>query len=208
MTRNLTQAASDQVEAEEIPFAILLELGFDSGDVNLWSGVGDLNWDSKTWTGTGAMGSLSGVTEATDLTDTVIKATLSHIDASIMPDLVDEVTQMDPVGRPFTIYMAFFNPNNTVKEVVLLSAGLIDAVNLNDGVGGAISLDLVSEAGQLARTHYFRMNDQHQEKLFPGDRGFEFVACLDESVAIGSAQVNRVGKISNTEVNVLLPVLK
>ena len=192
MTRDISQAASDQVAAEEIPFAVLLELDFDSDPVNVWSGVGDLVWDSKTWIGTGTMGSLSGVTEVTDLADTVIKATLSHLDATILPELVSEVTEMDPVGRPYTIYLAFLNADNTVNDTILLSAGLIDSINLTGGVGGSLSIDLVSEAGQMARTLFYRMNDQHQQQLFPGDRGFEFVTCLEKNIALGSAPVHQV----------------
>lgn len=192
MTRNLTQSASDHVELEVISFAILLELGFDSGDVNVWSGIGNLSWNGKTWTGTGDTGSISGVTEATDLSDTVIRATLNHIDNSLMPDLVSEVTGMDPVGRPFELYMAFFNSDNTIKEVVLLSAGLIDSISLMDGEEGSITMDLVTEAGQMARTLFFRMDDQHQEKLFPGDRGLEFVAGLGEEITLGSGPVKRL----------------
>jgi len=192
MTRNISQAASDQVAAVEIPFAVLLELDFDTDPVFVWSGVGDLVWDGKTWVGTGAMGSLSSITEATDLSDTVIKATLSHLDASIMPELVSEVTEMDPVGRSYTIYLAFFNSDNTVKDTILLSAGLIDSISLTGGLAGSISIDLVSEAGQMARTLFYRMDDQHQQQLFPGDRGFEFVSCLDEQIALGAAPVARV----------------
>ena len=187
MTRNLSQAISDQIEAEVVPFAILLELGFDSSPAYRWSGAGDLSWDGKTWLGTGEMGSITEVTEATNLADTVIRATLSHIDNSVMPDLVSEVTDMDPVGRPFTLYMAFFNPDNTVKDVMTLTAGLIDAVQLVDGETGAITIDLVSEAGLMKRAVFFRMDDQHQQKLFPGDKGFQFVTGMDEEVAMASA---------------------
>ena len=130
MTRNLTQTASDQVEAEIIPFAVLLELGFDSKPAYLWSGIGELSWDGKTWIGMGDMGTISGVAEATDLADTVIKATLNHIDNQILPDLVSELTEMDPVGRPFILYLAFFDDQNSVKEVITLTAGLIDAIDL------------------------------------------------------------------------------
>ena len=196
MTRNLSQTASDQVEMEVIPFAILLELGFDSAPAYLWSGVGELSWNSKTWIGMGEMGSISGVAEATDLADTVIKATLNHIDNSTMPDLVSEVTEMDPVGRPFVLYLAFFNDDNTVKEVLTLTAGLIDAIDLADGEGGALSMDLVSEAGLMGRRLFYRLDDQHQQKLFPGDKGFQFITGLGDEMTMGPSPVNnRGGKI-------------
>ncbi len=194
MTRNISQEASDHIEAETIPFAVLLELEFDSGPVNLWWGIGDIVWDGKTWIGTGEIGSLSGVTEATDLSDTVIRATLSHLDNSLMPDFVDELTNQNPVGRGFSTYLAFFNPDNSIKDTVLLSAGLIDAVHLTNGETGAISLDLVSEAGQMARVRFFRMDDQHQQKIFPGDKGFQFVTGLDPVLSVGSAPVRHLNE--------------
>ncbi len=79
MTRPLTGPVDTVVTSGNQNWGLLLELGFDSGVVNVWSGGGELIANNKTWQGLGDMGSLSGVTEVTDLTDVVLKATLSHI---------------------------------------------------------------------------------------------------------------------------------
>jgi len=192
MTRELSPTSFALVAEQNISFAVLLELEFASGPVRLWSGVGDLSFGGKTWVGTGQLGSLSGVTEATDLSDTVIRARLSHIDAALMPEVVAEVTEGDPVGCPFAIFLAFFEPDGSVKNAVTLTSGFIDAVELAAGEAGALTLDLVTEGGQMARSRFYRLSDAHQKKLFPGDRGLEFVSNLDSAVAIGSAQVTRL----------------
>ena len=49
MTRGLSGGLEAVVAAEIVRPAYLLELRLDSGDVNVWSGTGTLNWNSKNW---------------------------------------------------------------------------------------------------------------------------------------------------------------
>jgi hypothetical protein len=193
MTRSLSAAAATHVEGETTRFAILMELRLDSGDVNIWSGVGDLSWDSKTWQGLGAMGGLSGVAEATDLSDTVTRATLSHIPIAALPDFVEEFKTNNPVGREYDLFLALLDSNNLIEDVIPLTSGFIDGNSFTDGEEGAISLDLVSEATKLEMVLLYRLSAQHQDSLFPGDLGLEFVTDLDEEIRWGGATPQRVG---------------
>lgn len=187
MTRSLSAAINTAVQQEEIRIAFLLELELDSGDVNMWSGNGDLSWNSKTWSGLGDLGSISGVGEAIDLSETRIEATLSPVDGGDLLDLITELTDQDPVGRGFTLYLAFFNADTTIDDVVTLTAGFIDAVKFTDGVIAGVSLWLSSEAALLRREHFYRLDDAMQQNLFSGDKGLEFVTDLNDEINWGSA---------------------
>ncbi len=181
MTRKITPAISTALEANHVNLAFLLELGLDGGSVYLWSGEGDLNWDAKIWKGVGALGSISAITEEAGLSDVRIKAHLSHVPIENMPDFVEEFTLNNPVGRPFQIHLVFFNDDTSVNDVLPLTAGFIDGLNIFEkgetsveNIGG-IELTLASETALLALTRVFRFTDQHQRSLFPGDKGLEFV---------------------------------
>lgn len=193
MTRALPTAVDTAVQQEAIRIAFLLELNLDSGNVNMWSGAGDLTWNSKTWSGLGDLGSISGLDEAGDLSDGRITATLSPIDGGDMLDLVDELTDQDPVGRGFTLYLAFFNSDTTIDDVLALTAGFIDAVNFSDGAVAGVSVSLASEAALLRREHFYRLDDAMQQNLFSGDKGVEFVTDLNDEINWGSAPPHSVG---------------
>ena len=181
MTRSISVAATNHITSGAINWAMLLKLDFDTDPLYLWSGLGDLSWDGQTWTGVGDLGSITGVGESSALKDSAIKATFNHMST----DLVDAVTTMDPVGRPFSLHFALFTPDNQLEDVITLTSGFIDAVELVDGDTGHISLDLVSEAALLGRLTAFRLDDQHQQNFFPGDLGLEFVTSLDEEILWG-----------------------
>ncbi len=194
MTRSLTGAADAHITGDVVRPAFLLELVLDSGAVKIWDGTGTLNWDSKNWLGIGAAGSIGPVTEASDLSDTVIRATLSHIPIDTLPDFVEEFTDNDPVGRAFTLYLALFKADNTIDDVVTLTAGFIDSASMSDGEAGAVSIDLVSEQARLRRTRVYRLSHQHQEDLFTGDLGLEFVTDLDEEIRWGAATPQKIAQ--------------
>lgn len=62
--------------------AMLAELTFKSGIQRVWSGVGNLVWDSKTWSGVGALASVGAITEASAVQAEGTTVTLSGIGLS------------------------------------------------------------------------------------------------------------------------------
>jgi len=201
MTRSLTGPVDTVISSGKQNWGLLLELGFDSGTVNVWSGGGELIANSKTWQGLGDMGSLSGVTEVTDLTDVVLKATLSHIMTDLMPELVDEVTTQDTTFRPFEFLIVFFDDDRVVLGTVILAVGFIDQIQLAvDADGGGITIDLVTETALLTRNNFVRMTNDAQQKIFDGDLGLSHVTDLDEQIIWGnSGDVSTVGRGSGTD---------
>lgn len=198
MTRPLTGPVDTVVASGKQNWALLLELGFDSGVVNVWSGTGELPANGKTWQGLGDMGSISGVTEVTDLTDVVLKATLSHIMTGLMPELVNEVTTQDTTFRPFEFLIVFFDDDRVVLGTVILAVGFIDQVQLAvDADGGGITIDLVTETALLNRSNFVRLTNDAQQNIFMGDFGLQFVTDMDEQIIWGNASdvttINRGG---------------
>jgi len=196
MTRPLDGPVDTVVASGKQNWALLLELGFDSGVVNVWSGTGELIANSKTWQGLGDMGSISGVTEVTDLTDVVLKATLSHIMTGLMPELVDEVTTQDTTFRPFEFLIVFFDDDRVVLGTVILAVGFIDQIQLAvDADSGGITIDLVTETALLTRSNFVRLTNDAQQNIFPGDLGLQFVTDLDDQIIWGnSGDVSTVGR--------------
>ena len=49
MSRNLTTAVQNQLAASELEPFFAIKLGFDSGDVRLWTGYNDITISSETY---------------------------------------------------------------------------------------------------------------------------------------------------------------
>ena len=67
MTNRLDEPAATETEKEVVRPILLAWLDFLSGTTRLWSGVGDLEWDSQTWKGIGTLGRVSTVEETLEL---------------------------------------------------------------------------------------------------------------------------------------------
>jgi len=192
MTRDISTEASAHLDQKVIRPSIFLELKLDTGDINVWSGIGTINFLSKDWLGLGEFGGITRVIEPTDLSEGIIKATLSHLSASQTRDIAQEFKTGEPVGREYSLFAVFFKTNNQIDSNILLSKGFIGEVNFQDGQTGALIIELVSDATKLQRTEFFRMDDQHQRFLFPGDLGMQFVTDLDQQVLWGAADTSVV----------------
>jgi len=181
MTRTLdasiaTAVANNAAGTEVLNWLSLLKLELDSGTVFLNSGTQDFSFDGETWIGVGGMGSLSGVPENTSLGKAQITATLSHIPLASLPDFVDEFTTSDPTGRAWTTFIAFLNADFTTKAVLTMDSGFIGAPEMAESAtAGSIALTLLNETTRLALVTFFRMTNQGQQSIWPGDEGFEFV---------------------------------
>lgn len=181
MTRTLpaavaTAIANNAAGTETLYWAILLQLGLDSGTVYMHSGVGDLSWNGQTWTGVGGMGTISGVPEDTGMSSTEIKVTLAHFAIGALPDFIVEFDTNDPTKRPWEMHLAFFDEDHVIKDVLTLDKGGIGGVIMSESEEtGQIEVSLVNETARLERADGLRLTDQHQQSIWPGDKGLEFV---------------------------------
>jgi hypothetical protein len=64
---------------------LLVDLNFTT-PVHVWTGVGDLVWNGKTYKGVGTLGSVSTVGESSEIEAQGITLTLSGIPAELLAD--------------------------------------------------------------------------------------------------------------------------
>ena len=192
MTRDISSTASAHLDQRVLRPSLFLEMRLDTGDINVWSGIGTVNFLAKDWIGLGEFGVITRIIEPTDLTEGVIKVTLSPLVANETRDIAQEFKTGNPVGREFTLYLVFFNDDHTINSNILLSKGFNGEPNFSIGQTSSLTIELVSDATKLQRTQFFRMDDQHQQFLFPGDLGMQFVTDLDQQVIWGAAEVGGV----------------
>lgn len=176
MSRDLTTAVENIVDSAEVQPFLLFEGEFASGYVRAWSGYGDLSWDSKTWTGTGTLLSISNVQETSDGSAQGVTATLSGVPSSLISLALADVRQ----GRSGKVWMGFLD-NGVVADPILLFEGRLDIPAIQEeGETSSISISYESRLIDLERPRETRYTNEEQQGLYAGDLGCEFVPSLQD----------------------------
>jgi valyl-tRNA synthetase len=99
--------------------------------------------------------------------------TLSGLPSSQLSLVLQETVQ----GRVVQISVAIFDPaTHQVLDVALEWQGLLDTMQVaEDGQTATVTVNAESAGLDLLRSSPLRYTDVEQQRLFPGDRGFEYV---------------------------------
>jgi hypothetical protein len=184
MSRNLTSAVVTEITGQSVQPFLLFQGSFATGTVRAWSGIGDLSWNGFTWVGTGNLLSVSNVEETAQTTANGVSVTLNGIPS----ELISLALQGCRQGADGKIYLGFLN-NGVVSNPILLFEGKLDVpVIQEDGESSSITISYESRLIDLERPRESRFTDEDQQRVYPGDLGFEFVAGLqDKSIVWGRA---------------------
>ena len=177
MSRGLTAGALAQIAATELQPILLFLAEFQSGTIYIWNGIGDLSWNSQTWTGVGTFMSFSDIEESTEVKAVGATITLNGIPSDLVSTALSDVRQ----NKPGKLYLGFLSSGSIVSDPYLIFAGRLDVVHLDESSeGSTISLQYESRLIDLSRPRVFRYTPEDQEREFAGDLGMEFVPALQD----------------------------
>jgi hypothetical protein len=177
MSRDLTTAVINQIDATELQPFLLFRGEFATGVVRAWSGIGDLSWDGQTWVGTGSLLQVSSIQEAAETVANGAAITLTGVPLELISLALNSVRQ----GRDGRIYLGFLSNGSVVIDPVLVFQGKLDVpVIEEDGETASISIAYESRLIDLQKPRESRYTDQDQQRAYPGDLGMAFVPSLQE----------------------------
>jgi hypothetical protein len=169
---------------------ILLFKGeFATGNVYLWSGVGNLVYGGQTYLGTGAFGTISTLKETSDLVAQGATLTLSGIPSDLLALALDEAR----LGKRCWIYLgAIDGSGNVINAVYAAFAGRMDVPIISDGdTTCTIQISVESVLVDMKRSRERRYTPEDQAIEHPGDNCFQFMAALQNTSLIwGNSQVS------------------
>ncbi len=173
MGRTVTAAAKTESQAGVARPIALVKLEFDSGSLRLWSGRGDITFNSEVYQGVGHLGELSAIEEGAEARAFGVAMKLSAIPAShISIALIEDVQ-----GRPASVWLGFLDDNYVlVGDPVLVFKGRMDTIDVEIGDTATLFLTAESRLADWQRPRIRRYTAAQQEERFPGDKGFEFVS--------------------------------
>ena len=188
MTRALDASVVTELAASSIRPRIFVKFEFDSGDLRLWNDYYDFTFNSETYTGSGDLGTISDITEDTELNANGVELTLSGIPS----DWISVALSENYKGRTVTIWDALLDSSGAL---VGGDSGPIphifrcDTMRIVDG-GDMATVTLTAESvlRRLDLGSPAKFTSQWQEYLIGiTDRGFDqMVRGINEEIFWGA----------------------
>lgn len=178
MSRGLPTAVANAVSADVVRPVLFVECAFDSGDLNLWAGIGNLTVVSTTYVGAGTLLSVSGIKESTELQANGIVVQLSGITEPLLSKARDE----DYQGRELKVLLGTMDSTNTlISNPFVIFSGFMDTMTITDaGETSTIKVSVENRLIEFERSRQRRYTSEDQKIDYPNDKGLEFVAEISE----------------------------
>ena len=151
-----------------------VHLDIENANVYVNSSNQSLYWNSQEWLGVGQLGGMSNISEDTEMSASQMSLVINDVPLNAIDDLDDKIYQ----ERPVNVYEADLDDNYQVVSSVLVWAGEMDTAEIETGDTGKITMNCESLLARWNSSEPRRMNDQTQQRLYPGSRGLQYVAAL------------------------------
>jgi hypothetical protein len=177
-SRDIHADISARLANDNHTLAFGVQFTLDSGDVNVWTGIGDFTGsDSNTYTGAGELLSISNIEESKELQSTNLTISISGLSAEVY----NAVTTEDMQNRLVTLRLFFLHPD-TMAEIdnVILFKGRIDGITITDGDSFTIIFSCENKLVDLTRPRNLFYTPETQQYLYTGDVGLDFVPQIQE----------------------------
>lgn len=181
MTRGLTAGVETLLDGVEVVPIVLVDLDTESGPVRVWSGVGDLTFQSNVYSGTGTLGSISTVEETVRLEALGARLTLSGVPTLLISKALQDMRQ----SRICTIWLAFFNVEtfSIVADATEIFVGFTDQVEIVEtGETSTISINVENKLVRFKTKIERSFTNEDQQADHAADLGMEYVAGLVDTV--------------------------
>ena len=192
MSRSLTSGMQTAVTADLVRPITLVQCAFDSGNLNLWSGIGDLTVDSVDYVGAGSLLSIGEISESSELSANGITVTLSGVTSPLITKARDE----DYQGRELKVLLGAMDASNgVISDPVVIFSGFMDVMTINEsGETATIQVTVENRLIEFEKTRIRRYTAEDQKIEYPNDKGLEFVAEMAEKEIVwGRSQVTAGG---------------
>lgn len=130
MARDLHVDTITAIEADALRPALFVKMEFDSGDVNVWSGIGTKTMGGDDYLGVGNLGGVSQIAESTQLNANGVDFTLSGI-----PSAYIQLALAEPYKyKPVTLNIALLDSAGVVEgDPFILFKGRMDVMSIREG---------------------------------------------------------------------------
>lgn len=192
MARNLTTGFLAEAAAAYNRPVVLFRGDFDGGNLNLWTGLGDLSWAGQTWLGNGWFVGLDGGEETTAVEAVDMTVLLSGVPQSLLSLVMGGQVQ----GALGAVWIAFLDSGGAlVPDPYLWWKGWYSHAEIDyDAASPEVRLVYDSPLADMERPRELRWTNDAQQLIFPGDRGFEYVQAAANWHGVWSGEKKKLSK--------------
>ena len=182
MARDLTSAMVDAVTGQVVRPILFFEGEFASGTLRMFSGIGSITWDSKTWTGGGDMIGVSAISETAKVEARGVTVSLNGFDSAHVSLALQDLRQ----GKTGKIWLGFLDDSDAIiADPKLAFTGRLDTAQLDDsGDTTSIAVTYESRLIDLRRPRTRRYTDADQRQRNAADGSMRFVESLIDAEII------------------------
>jgi hypothetical protein len=179
MSRDLSSTIVGHVSGTVVRPAFAAKLEFDTGNLNVWTGMGSLAFNPgtgiETFLGTGGLGGIAPVEETSTVRAVGMSFSLSGIPSSLLSLALLENYQ----DRLAHLWVLFFNADGSLLGSTLIFKGRMDTMDIEEGAEkSAITVTAESVLVGLEKANERRYTSEDQHLNYPSDKGFDFVPSL------------------------------
>jgi len=180
--RSITAPFQTAIEADVIRWLWFVKLEFDSGTVGWSNAYRQITYDGFTYLAAGPLGSIGTVEEAPGVKSSSVAITVSGVTETVISLLLSEPY----INRPASIYAAVTDEDWSFDSTLckLMFRGTMDNINGVMGQNPAFTITLKSRLGDWERQRSFKYSDADQQRIYPGDLGFNFIPQLSQKQII------------------------
>ena len=186
--RDLSPAIQAEVIADTSAPILLVKIETNKGDVNAWTGIGELTFNGEIYQGAGTLGGVSAIEETADLQANGVTFSLSGIPSELIATALGDVRQ----GLAAILWLGFMDvdTNALVGDPYELFSGLVDVPTISEsGETAAISITAENRLIDLERPRIRRYTKEDQARTDSSDLGFDFVQSLqDAEILFGASR--------------------
>jgi hypothetical protein len=179
MARALTADMLTAIATGAVKPVFLYEGEFSSGTVRLFTGYGTISWDGNTWTGDNGLMRINAISEAGDLSAVNFTVSLNGQVQSLLSIALGQVRR----GKPGSVWLGLLDAAGAlIPDPFRCFKGRADKPDIvPDPSSCVIGVAYESRLIDAARRRERRYTPDDQAIDEPGDRGFDFVAQLQDS---------------------------
>jgi hypothetical protein len=176
MRDDVTEDVKEETVKGEVFPILIAKLETNQGNVLVWSGIGNLEFNGEIYYGTGDMGSISPVKESGD----EIRANSVNFQLSGIPsERISVALGAEYQGKPAKLWLGFMDGEDLIADPILLFSGRMDVMLIDEGPEtSTITVTAESKLADLKRSRIRRYTDEDQQVDYPGDKFFEFVPSI------------------------------
>lgn len=160
---------------------MFFKMAHSEGDVLAWDGLGNRAYDGDTYTGIGAMASISGASQSKDLQNPEVVVTLNGVP-------YDALQSVDPTIRNVAanVDAAWYSEDGTEIASRRIFTGFGNYLSSGFGERSlSVSAHLRGRLADLSRAPQSYYTSAEQERLYSGDTGFDYVKTLENTTVSG-----------------------